>query len=63
VRSITTSSSSDDLPISLQYRRLGRRAGHPYATAAVSLLTAPATAAIDRLAGGGDFLHAVGVRP
>jgi SAM-dependent methyltransferase len=63
VRSVSTSSSSDDLPVSLQYRRFGRRVGHPYATAAISLLAAPVTAAVDRRAGGGDFLHALAARP
>jgi SAM-dependent methyltransferase len=63
---LSTSTSADGLPMSLQYRRLGRRiapgAGRLAATAA-SLLGTPITAALNALGGEGDFLHAVAVKP
>lgn len=63
---LSTSTSSDGLPMSIQYRLWGRRfrggAARLLATAA-GLAGAPVTAGLDRLAGGGDVLHAVAVRP
>jgi hypothetical protein len=64
---VGTSSSADGLPMSLQYRRFGRRrfdrgVGYYVAVAAI-LLSAPATAAVNRAAGSGDILHAVAVKP
>jgi SAM-dependent methyltransferase len=62
---LSTSSSADGLPMSLQYRRLGRRLDSGalrYLAAAVSLATAPATAALNAATGGGDILHATAVR-
>jgi SAM-dependent methyltransferase len=62
-----TTTSADGLPMSLQYRRYGQRRFRTglglYATTAVALATGPLTAVIDRLAGGGDVLHAVARRP
>jgi SAM-dependent methyltransferase len=62
-----TSTSADGLPMSLQYRRFGRRrwaSGAPlYAATAATLAAAPLTALADRIAGAGDLLHAVGRRP
>jgi SAM-dependent methyltransferase len=63
---LSTSTSSDGLPMSLQYRLLGRRlqgGAARLAATAVALAGAPLTAGLDRLAGGGDILHAVAVRP
>jgi SAM-dependent methyltransferase len=63
---VSTSTSADGLPMSLQYRRFGRRRYRDgvglYVTTGVTLATAPLTAAIDRLAGDGDLLHAVARR-
>jgi SAM-dependent methyltransferase len=64
---VGTSSSADGLPMSLQYRRFGRRrfdrgVGY-YAAVAAILLSVPATAAANRAAGSGDILHAVAVKP
>jgi SAM-dependent methyltransferase len=64
--SLTTSTSADGLPMSLEYRRLGRRfdAGWLRLVAAgVTVVGAPLTAGLNRLGGAGDFLHAVAVRP
>jgi SAM-dependent methyltransferase len=64
--SLTTSTSADGLPMSIQYRVLGRRvngAAPRLLTTALSFLAAPLTAACDRLEGAGDILHAVTVRP
>jgi SAM-dependent methyltransferase len=60
-----TSTSADGLPMSVQYRLLGRRrfdkgfALHAFVGA--TLLAVPVTATIDRLAGERDFLHAIAV--
>lgn len=59
---LSTSTSADGLPMSLQYRRLGRRIAGGAArlvAAAVSLLAAPVTAGLNTLGGEGDILHAV----
>lgn len=59
---LSTSTSADGLPMSLQYRRLGGRvAPGParYAATAASLAATPVTAAANAIAGAGDFLHAV----
>jgi SAM-dependent methyltransferase len=60
-----TSTSADGLPMSVQYRLLGRRtfkAGFArYAFVGATLLAVPATATLNRLAGDGDILHAIGV--
>ncbi len=63
----TTSTSADGLPMSLQYRLLGRRrlaagAGR-YVSIGATLALVPVTVAADRLAGGGDLLHAVAEKP
>jgi SAM-dependent methyltransferase len=61
---LSTSTSSDGLPMSLQYRLHGRRLdpGAPrVALTALGLLATPLTLALNRLAGAGDFLHAVAV--
>jgi hypothetical protein len=56
------STSGDGLPMSLQYRLLGRRrlARGPalYLAAATAVLLVPLVAGVDRLARGGDVLHA-----
>ena len=64
---VGTTASADGLPMSLQYRRFGRRrfdrgVGR-YVAVAATLLFAPATAAVSRAAGDGDVLHAVAVKP
>ena len=63
----STSTSADGLPMSIQYRRFGQRryrSGFPlYASFVVMLATSPLTALADRVAGGGDILHAVACRP
>lgn len=63
---LSTSTSADGLPMSLQYRRLQRRiaagAGR-YLAAAASLLAAPVTAGLSALAGAGDILHAHARKP
>ena len=60
---ITTSTSADGLPMSLQYRRYGERRYREgaalYAATAVTLASAPITALFDR---DGDLLHAVASR-
>ena len=60
---ITTSTSADGLPMSLQYRRFGERRYREgfalYAATAVTLASAPLTALLDR---DGDVLHAVASR-
>jgi SAM-dependent methyltransferase len=60
---ISTSTSADGLPMSLQYRRYGRRhfdAGAGlYLTTGASLAAAPLTALANRVAGEGDLLHGV----
>jgi SAM-dependent methyltransferase len=62
--SITTSTSADGLPMSLQYRRFGERryreGAKLYAATAVTLASAPVTRMFDR---DGDVLHAVARRP
>jgi SAM-dependent methyltransferase len=59
----STSTSADGLPMSLQYRRYGRRrfkAGPGlYLVTGASLAAAPLTALADRAAGEGDLLHGV----
>jgi GT2 family glycosyltransferase/SAM-dependent methyltransferase len=62
--SLSTSTSADGLPTSLQYRLLGGRPADPalrLLATAVSLAAAPLTAVLDRLAGAGDILHAVAI--
>jgi SAM-dependent methyltransferase len=67
VSATSATTSADGLPMSLQYRRYGRRRFRAglglYATTAAALAAAPLTAVVDRLAGGGDVLHAVARRP
>ncbi len=63
---LSASTSSDGLPMSLQYRLHGRRVGPGVlrlALTALSLLATPLTMALNRLAGAGDFLHAVARKP
>jgi SAM-dependent methyltransferase len=64
---LATSTSADGLPMSLQYRLLGHRrlaagAGR-YASIAATLALVPVTVAADKVAGGGDLLHAVAEKP
>jgi SAM-dependent methyltransferase len=63
VAHITTSSSADGLPMSLLLRRLGERrppsGAARYLTIAGVLLASPLGAAVDRVTGAGDLLHAV----
>ena len=64
---ISTSSSSDGLPMSLLYRRFGPRRPQSglgrYLTIAAVLAASPLGAALDRASGAGDLLHAVARRP
>jgi SAM-dependent methyltransferase len=64
--SLTTSTSADGLPMSVQYRLFGRRrldrGAGLHANAAVSVLLAPVTAVVGAVAGEGDVLHAVAVK-
>jgi hypothetical protein len=58
---ITTSTSADGLPMSLEYRLLGGPIGLSigrYLAAGVGLVAAPLSAAGSLAAGGGDILHA-----
>jgi SAM-dependent methyltransferase len=63
----TTSTSADGLPMSLQYRLLGRRrfaAGTGrYLSIAGALAIVPVTVAADKCAGAGDLLHVVAEKP
>jgi SAM-dependent methyltransferase len=65
--SATTSTSADGLPMSIRYRLLRRRPGHPgrggLGTTGLVVLSAPITGAVGRLSREGDVLHAVGRRP
>jgi len=64
VRSVTTSSSADGLPMSLRYRRNGSAtAPSGLAQTAKLLAQAPVGSVHDRMAGSGDLLHATAVRP
>jgi SAM-dependent methyltransferase len=68
VEALSTSSSADGLPMSLRYRRRGNRpppsgSARRYLEIAVVLAASPLGAAVDRAAGAGDLLHAVGRRP
>lgn len=60
-----TTTSADGLPMSLQYRVLGRRRFeeglHLYAYTGATLLVVPVTATLDRLSGRRDLLHAIAV--
>jgi SAM-dependent methyltransferase len=60
---LTTSTSADGLPMSLQYRRFGGRRYREgfglYVATAVTLVSAPVTALVDR---DGDILHAIAIR-
>jgi SAM-dependent methyltransferase len=63
----TTSTSADGLPMSLQYRLLGR---HRFAAGPVRYVSmvgvfalVPVTVAADKYAGAGDLLHAVAEKP
>jgi hypothetical protein len=63
---VGTGTTADGLPMSIQYRAFGRsRFDHGagrYATVAVSFVAAPVPLALNRLAGGGDVVHAVAVK-
>jgi SAM-dependent methyltransferase len=63
---IGTATTADGMPMSLQYRKFGHRrfdrGASRYATVAASLLAVPVTAALDRIAGGGDVVHAAAVK-
>jgi SAM-dependent methyltransferase len=61
---VSTSTSSDGLPMSLQYRLHGHRVAPGalrLALTALGLLATPVTMMLNSLAGAGDFLHAVAV--
>ena len=60
-----TSTSADGLPMSIEYRTLGRRSrgAARYAEIGAVLLLAPITSAANLVAGDGDFLHAVASVP
>jgi SAM-dependent methyltransferase len=63
---VSISTSSDGLPMSLEYRVLGRPAAavaSRLAVAAVGLLTGPLVAGLNTISGGGDILHAVSTKP
>jgi SAM-dependent methyltransferase len=64
IRTMTTT-SADGLPMSVQYRLLGRRRFEEglalYAYTGATLLAVPVTATIDRLSGRRDLLHAIAV--
>jgi SAM-dependent methyltransferase len=66
VRSTDTSTHLDGLPMSVQYRLLGRRrlvqGALLYASVGLSLLVAPLSVALNRLGGGGDVLDLVAVK-
>jgi SAM-dependent methyltransferase len=61
-----TTTSADGLPMSVQYRLLGRRRfekGLPlYGYMGATLLTVPVTATLDRLSGRRDLLHAIAAK-
>ena len=63
----TTSMSADGLPMSLEYRLLGHRrfvAGlGRYVSIATTLALVPVTVVVNRVAGGGDLLHAIAEKP
>jgi SAM-dependent methyltransferase len=65
-RSVSTSTHLDGLPLSLQYRLLGRRrfdhGALLYASTGFSLLLVPVSAALNGIAGGGDVLDVIGVK-
>jgi SAM-dependent methyltransferase len=67
VATISTSSSADGLPMSLLYRHVGARLPQSgvgrYLTIAAVLAASPLGAALDRVSGAGDLLHAVAWRP
>jgi SAM-dependent methyltransferase len=60
-----TATSADGLPTSLEYRLFGRRRFQSgpgwYASVGLDVLAVPVTAAVNRLAGEGDILHATAV--
>ena len=60
-----TSTSADGLPMSVEYRLLGRRRQGiaRYAEIGTVLLLAPVTGAANLVAGEGDFLHAAATAP
>jgi SAM-dependent methyltransferase len=64
---LSTATTPDGLPNSLQYRRFGRRRFRSgpmlYLTVALSLVLRPVFALVDRMRGGGDELGASAVRP
>ena len=66
VRSIHTSTHLDGLPMSLQYRLLGKRRFERgallYASVGISLLLVPLSAALNAMAGAGDVLDLVAVK-
>jgi SAM-dependent methyltransferase len=66
VQSMDTSTHLDGLPMSIQYRLLGRRrlVQGPllYASVGVSLVVAPLSVALNTLAGAGDVLDLVAVK-
>jgi hypothetical protein len=63
---LSRSTSSDGLPMSLEYRWLGRptrAVASRLAAVAAGLVTAPLVAVLNGLTGGGDILHAVCTKP
>jgi SAM-dependent methyltransferase len=63
---VRTASTADGLPMSIQYRAFGHRrftdGPGRYAVVAASLAAAPLSAALDRMAGGGEVVHAIAVK-
>jgi SAM-dependent methyltransferase len=64
---LSTTTTADGLPNSLQYQRFGRRRFRSgpmlYVTVGLSIVLRPVVALLDRLRGGGDELGASAVRP
>ena len=64
---LSTATTSDGLPNSLQYRRFGQRRFRSgpmlYLTVGLSIVLRPVVALLDRLGGGGDELGAAAIRP
>lgn len=63
---LSTSTSADGLAMSVQYRWLGRPIGVAtgrYVATAAGLVTAPLTAVLSFVMGGGDILHAQAIKP
>jgi hypothetical protein len=66
-RRLATSTSTEGLPMSLQYRVLGRRRLERgpalYLAAAAAVVLVPLVATVDTVTRGGDLLHAIATKP